>query len=59
MEAQTVASEVGLAIDQVYAAKLRVLKQLRAELLMLAEDLPLFVPLDERVRCAVGAVRDP
>ncbi len=42
-----VASEVGLAIDQVYAAKSRVLKQLRAEVLMLAEDIPLFVRLDE------------
>ena len=47
VEAQVVATDVGLAIDQVYAAKSRVLKQLRAEVLMLAEDLPLFVPLDD------------
>jgi RNA polymerase sigma-70 factor (ECF subfamily) len=47
VEAQQVATEVGLAIDQVYAAKSRVLKQLRAEVLMLAEDLPPFVPLDD------------
>jgi len=41
-----VAKEVGLAIDQVYAAKSRVLKSLRAQILMLAEDVPPFVPLD-------------
>ena len=46
-EARQVALELGVAIDQVYAAKSRVLKQLRAEVLMLAEDLPSFVPLDE------------
>ena len=36
-----VASEVGLAIDQVYAAKSRILKHLRAQILLLAGDLPL------------------
>ena len=41
------AIETGLAIDQVYAAKSRVLKQLRAEVLMLAEDLSPFVRLNE------------
>ena len=45
-EPQDVARSVGLAIDQVYAAKSRVLKQLRAEVLMLAEDVSPFVPLD-------------
>jgi len=40
------ASELGLTIDAVYAAKSRVLKRLRKEILMLAEDLPQFVPLD-------------
>jgi len=39
---RSVASEVGLAIDQVYAAKSRVLKHLRAQILLLAGDLPLF-----------------
>jgi RNA polymerase sigma-70 factor (ECF subfamily) len=42
-----VAQEVGLAIDQVYAAKSRVLKLLRAQVLILAEDLPPFVPLHD------------
>jgi RNA polymerase sigma-70 factor (ECF subfamily) len=46
-EPRTVATDVGLAIDQVYAAKSRVLKSLRAQILMLAEDLPPFVPLGE------------
>jgi hypothetical protein len=43
--AQEVATSVGLAIDQVYAAKSRVLEQPRAEVLMLAEDFPPIVPL--------------
>ena len=47
VDAQRVAIEVGLAIDQVYAAKSRVLKRLRDEVLMLSEDLPPFVPLDD------------
>jgi RNA polymerase sigma-70 factor, ECF subfamily len=47
VDAQQVAIEVGLAIDQVYAAKSRVLNRLRDEVLMLAEDLPPFVPLDD------------
>ena len=42
-----VAQEVGLAIAQVYAAKSRVLKQLRAQVRILAEDLPPFVPLHD------------
>jgi RNA polymerase sigma factor (sigma-70 family) len=46
-EARTVAADVGLAIDQVYAAKSRVLKSLRAQIIMLAEDLPPFVPLGD------------
>jgi RNA polymerase sigma-70 factor (ECF subfamily) len=45
-QAPDVARELGMAIDVVYVAKSRVLKQLRAEVLMLAEDLTLFVPLD-------------
>jgi RNA polymerase sigma-70 factor (ECF subfamily) len=40
-----VARAIGLPIDKVYAAKSRVLKRLREEILMLAEDLPQFVPL--------------
>ncbi len=39
------AAETGLPIDAVYAAKSRVLKRLREEILLLAEDVPLFVPL--------------
>jgi RNA polymerase sigma factor (sigma-70 family) len=39
------ARELGLSIDKVYAAKSRVLKRLREEILMLAEDLPQCVPL--------------
>ncbi len=42
-----VATKVGLAINQVYAAKSRVLKSLRAQILILAEDVPAFVLLDE------------
>jgi RNA polymerase sigma factor (sigma-70 family) len=42
--AQEVAAEVGLAIDAVYAAKSRVLKRLREEVLLLAEDLPQLFP---------------
>jgi RNA polymerase sigma-70 factor (ECF subfamily) len=41
------ARELGLAIDLVYAAKSRVLKRLREEVLMLAEDIPHFVMLNE------------
>ncbi len=37
------AVETGLPIDKVYAAKSRVLKRLRDELLLLAEDLPQFL----------------
>jgi RNA polymerase sigma-70 factor (ECF subfamily) len=40
------AAALGLTIDVVYAAKSRVLKRLREELLLLAEDLPQCVPLD-------------
>jgi RNA polymerase sigma-70 factor (ECF subfamily) len=39
------ARELGMPIDSVYAAKSRVLKRLREEILMLAEDVPQFVPL--------------
>lgn len=39
------ARETGLAVDAVYAAKSRVLKRLREEVLLLAEDVPQFVPL--------------
>lgn len=39
--------ELALAIDLVYSAKSRVLKRLREEILMLAEDLPEFVPLQD------------
>lgn len=38
--ARDVARELDLPIDKVYAAKARVLKRLREEVLMLAEDLP-------------------
>jgi RNA polymerase sigma-70 factor (ECF subfamily) len=40
------AEGLGLTIDAVYMAKYRVLKRLREELLLLAEDLPQCVPLD-------------
>jgi RNA polymerase sigma-70 factor (ECF subfamily) len=39
------AQELSLSIDKVYAAKSRVLKRLREEILMLAEDLPQCAPL--------------
>jgi RNA polymerase sigma-70 factor (ECF subfamily) len=39
--APEVARELGLTIDAVYAAKSRVLRRLRDEVLMLAEDMPL------------------
>jgi RNA polymerase sigma-70 factor (ECF subfamily) len=40
------AGELELTIDAVYAAKSRVLKRLRQEILLLAEDLPELMPLD-------------
>jgi RNA polymerase sigma-70 factor (ECF subfamily) len=40
-----VASDLALPIEAVYLAKSRVLKRLRDELMILAEDLPQFVPL--------------
>jgi RNA polymerase sigma-70 factor (ECF subfamily) len=40
IDPREVAMETGLAIDQVYAAKSRVLKHLRAQVISLAEDLP-------------------
>jgi RNA polymerase sigma-70 factor (ECF subfamily) len=39
------AAELGLPIDAVYVARSRVLKRLREEVLMLAEDVPQLVPL--------------
>src|SRR5262249_26317948 len=39
------AAELGLPVGAVYVAKSRVLKRLRDEVLILAEDLPQFVPL--------------
>ncbi len=39
------AQELGVSIDGVYVAKSRVLKRLREEILLLAEDLPQCVPL--------------
>lgn len=39
------AREVGVPIDAVYVAKSRVLRRLREEVVVLAEDLPLYVPL--------------
>ena len=39
------ARELAVPIDVVYVAKSRVLKRLREEVLALAEDLPLYVPL--------------
>lgn len=41
-----VSQALGLPIDVVYSAKSRILKRLRDEVLMLAEDMPQFVPLD-------------
>ena len=43
--APEVAAELGLSVEMVYMAKSRVLKQWRAEILELAEDLPQLVPL--------------
>jgi len=43
--AADVASELNLPLDAIYVAKSRVLKRLREEILLLAEDLPQFVPL--------------
>lgn len=40
------ARALDLPIDMVYVAKSRVLKRLREEVLLLAEDIPLLVPLD-------------
>jgi len=40
-----VAAELGLPIEGIYAARSRVLKRLREEILLLAEDVPEFVPL--------------
>jgi RNA polymerase sigma-70 factor (ECF subfamily) len=40
-----VAHELALSIEAVYLAKSRVLKRLRDELILLAEDLPQYVPL--------------
>jgi RNA polymerase sigma-70 factor (ECF subfamily) len=42
--APAVARERGVGVDVVYVAKSRVLKALRAEVLMLAEDVPHFLP---------------
>jgi RNA polymerase sigma-70 factor (ECF subfamily) len=39
------AREVGRPVSFIYVAKSRVLERLREELLTLAEDIPLFVPL--------------
>ena len=43
--ANEVASDLALPIEAVYLAKSRVLKRLRDELMILAEDLPQYVPL--------------
>jgi RNA polymerase sigma-70 factor (ECF subfamily) len=43
--AEEAARELGLSIDKIYVAKSRVLKRLREEVLLLAEDLPQCVPL--------------
>jgi RNA polymerase sigma-70 factor (ECF subfamily) len=40
-----VASELALSIEAIYLAKSRVLKRLREELIILAEDVPQYVPL--------------
>jgi RNA polymerase sigma factor (sigma-70 family) len=40
-----VADELGVPVDAVYVAKSRVLKRLREQVLLLAEDLPRYVPL--------------
>ena len=39
------ASELGVSIESVYSAKSRILKRLREEILMLAEDMPEFTSL--------------
>jgi RNA polymerase sigma-70 factor (ECF subfamily) len=44
--AASTAGELGVPIEAVYLAKSRVLKRLREEILVLAEDLPQCVPLD-------------
>ena len=44
-KASEVARELKIPIDFVYVAKSRVLKRLREEVLALAEDLPVYVPL--------------
>jgi RNA polymerase sigma-70 factor (ECF subfamily) len=38
------AAELGISVEKTYVAKSRVLKRLQAELLVLCEDIPLFVP---------------
>ena len=43
--AQELATELGLHVEMVYVAKSRVLKRLREEILLLAQDIPAFVPL--------------
>jgi RNA polymerase sigma-70 factor (ECF subfamily) len=43
--AAEVARELDVPLDAIYVAKSRVLKRLREEILLLAEDLPQFVPL--------------
>ena len=43
--ADEVARALGVPLDSVYVAKSRVLKRLRDEVMALAEDLPLYVPL--------------
>ena len=40
------ARELGIAIDAVYLAKSRMLRRLREEVVAIAEDLPLYAPLD-------------
>jgi RNA polymerase sigma factor (sigma-70 family) len=42
--ATDVAVELGLPIDAVYTAKSRALKRLRVEVLLLADDIPSFIP---------------
>jgi RNA polymerase sigma-70 factor (ECF subfamily) len=40
------ARELGIPIDAVYLAKSRMLRRLRDEVMLIAEDLPLYAPLD-------------
>ena len=47
LSAGDAASALGIPIDLIYAAKSRVLKRLRDEVMHLAEDLPQCVPLDD------------